>query len=88
MLAGQKNLSLTFLESTEFYDLIIACLITGGNMLDRDKHTKSLKQQAEEFFPIKDRFYWMDWILRIFRYIAEHAWESAICHRKPQFFGD
>ena len=37
VLGGQKNLSLTFLESKEFYDLLISCIITGANMIDKNQ---------------------------------------------------
>ena len=52
LLVGQKNISLNFPTSDEFYNFITYVLATGAANLDKTKEI-SLIEQAKQFFPHK-----------------------------------
>ena len=53
LLAGQMNLSLSFLTSPQFFEFVHYCMVVGSDVLDPNKG--NLFEQAIEFLPQKQR---------------------------------
>jgi len=58
VLAGKKNLSLTFCESDEFYDLLVYAMALGASRFDLDQG--NLVQQIKRLFPQHRRKFYHD----------------------------